>query len=180
MGLGPPLLVIAGPPCSFPVKLVLLRKSGSMENDAVPRSASEAVLNDDASIRCRLQRLAKDLASRIWNLICLRSPRDVCDTFGLCDVDTSTQLCGCIDGFSPASPSKWSMRIPPVLAVGTRRWTAAIERAVMQQCSCNLRKNGIEKEEKKYDVQFCSFRPGNKLATGQELLPACTDSTVLT
>ena len=44
-------------------------------------------------------------------------PRDACDdyascgAFGLCNSATaSTQFCSCIDGFSPASPSQWSMR----------------------------------------------------------------------
>ncbi|XP_039771390.1 receptor-like serine/threonine-protein kinase SD1-8 isoform X4 [Panicum virgatum] len=73
---------------------------------------SRLVLNDDGSV----QRLAWDPATQIWN-VWLRSPRDFCDnyaecgTFGLCNSATaSTQFCRCIDGFSPASPSQWSMR----------------------------------------------------------------------
>ena len=73
---------------------------------------SRLVLNDDGSV----QRLAWDPATQIWN-VWLRSPRDLCHnyaecgTFGLCNSATaSTQFCRCIDGFSPASPSQWSMR----------------------------------------------------------------------
>nr|CAB3488380.1 unnamed protein product [Digitaria exilis] len=35
----------------------------------------------------------------------------MCGAFGLCDEDdAATQFCGCVDGFSPASPSQGSMR----------------------------------------------------------------------
>ncbi|GJN01629.1 hypothetical protein PR202_ga18908 [Eleusine coracana subsp. coracana] len=63
-----------------------------------------------------LQRLAWDPASKVWNIFS-RAPRDVCDdyamcgAFGLCDVNTaSTLYCSCMQGFSPSSPSQWSMR----------------------------------------------------------------------
>ncbi|XP_062226870.1 receptor-like serine/threonine-protein kinase SD1-8 [Phragmites australis] len=63
-----------------------------------------------------LQRLAWDPASRVWNLFA-QAPRDVCDdyamcgAFGLCNVNSaSTLFCSCIDGFSPVSPTQWSMR----------------------------------------------------------------------
>ncbi|KAL6844010.1 hypothetical protein ACP4OV_025683 [Aristida adscensionis] len=63
-----------------------------------------------------LQRLAWDPASRVWNLFS-QAPRDVCDgyamcgAFGLCDMNTpSTLFCSCVQGFSPASPSRWSVR----------------------------------------------------------------------
>ncbi|KAL6651461.1 hypothetical protein ACP70R_010386 [Stipagrostis hirtigluma subsp. patula] len=60
-----------------------------------------------------LQRLAWDPASRAWNVL-TQAPRDVCDdyamcgAFGVCNVDTaSTLFCGCVEGFSPSSPSQW-------------------------------------------------------------------------
>ncbi|KAL6651964.1 hypothetical protein ACP70R_010889 [Stipagrostis hirtigluma subsp. patula] len=63
-----------------------------------------------------LQRLAWDPASRVWNVFA-QAPRDVCDdyamcgAFGLCNVNTaSTLFCSCVEGFSPSSPSQWSMR----------------------------------------------------------------------
>ena len=47
----------------------------------------------------------------------MQSPRGVCDNyakcgaFGLCNEDgAATQFCSCVVGFSPASPSQWSMR----------------------------------------------------------------------
>ncbi|CAN6241028.1 unnamed protein product [Urochloa humidicola] len=64
-----------------------------------------------------VQRLLWDPAGRVWNVLA-RTPRDVCDTyaicgkFGRCNADTaSTLFCSCIHGFSPASPSQWSMRV---------------------------------------------------------------------
>ncbi|CAL5014681.1 unnamed protein product [Urochloa decumbens] len=64
-----------------------------------------------------VQRLLWDPAGRVWNVLA-RTPRDVCDTyaicgkFGTCNADTaSTLFCSCIHGFSPASPSQWSMRV---------------------------------------------------------------------
>jgi hypothetical protein len=63
-----------------------------------------------------VQRLLWDPSSRVWNVLA-RTPRDVCDTyaicgaFGMCNADTaSTLFCSCIHGFSPALPSRWSMR----------------------------------------------------------------------
>ncbi|CAM0148062.1 unnamed protein product [Urochloa decumbens] len=63
-----------------------------------------------------LQRLAWDPASGVWNTF-TQSPRDECDgyamcgAFGLCNVNTSsTLICSCILGFSPVSPTQWSMR----------------------------------------------------------------------
>ncbi|XP_066346863.1 receptor-like serine/threonine-protein kinase SD1-8 [Miscanthus floridulus] len=73
---------------------------------------SRLVVNDDGTV----ERLAWEPVSRVWN-VWLQSPRDLCDSyakcgaFGLCNSATaSTQFCSCIDGFSPASPSQWSMR----------------------------------------------------------------------
>ncbi|XP_066344529.1 S-locus-specific glycoprotein S13-like [Miscanthus floridulus] len=73
---------------------------------------SRLVVNDDGTV----ERLAWEPVSQVWN-VWLRSPRDLCDryakcgAFGLCNSATaSTQFCNCIDGFSPASPSQWSMR----------------------------------------------------------------------
>jgi hypothetical protein len=47
----------------------------------------------------------------------MKAPRGVCDdyakcgAFGLCNEDTaSTLFCSCMAGFSPVSPSRWSMR----------------------------------------------------------------------
>jgi hypothetical protein len=63
-----------------------------------------------------VQRLLRDPSSRVWNVLA-RTPRDICDTyaicgaFGMCNADTaSTLFCSCIHGFSPALPSRWSMR----------------------------------------------------------------------
>ncbi|TVU16228.1 hypothetical protein EJB05_39780, partial [Eragrostis curvula] len=62
-----------------------------------------------------LERMAWDPASRAWNVFS-RAPRDLCDSyamcgaFGLCSLSTTTtQYCSCVHGFSPASPSQWSM-----------------------------------------------------------------------
>ncbi|KAF0890874.1 hypothetical protein E2562_004348 [Oryza meyeriana var. granulata] len=63
-----------------------------------------------------LQRLVWDPSSKVWNTF-VQAPRDVCDdyakcgAFGLCNVNTaSTLFCSCMAGFSPVSPSQWSMR----------------------------------------------------------------------
>ncbi|KAL5214263.1 hypothetical protein ABZP36_003415 [Zizania latifolia] len=63
-----------------------------------------------------IQRLVWDPSSKVWNTFA-QAPRDVCDdyakcgAFGLCNVNTaSTLFCTCIVGFSPVSPSQWSMR----------------------------------------------------------------------
>ncbi|KAG2558840.1 hypothetical protein PVAP13_8NG349400 [Panicum virgatum] len=71
------------------------------------------LLTDEGAIQ---QQTWRGPAGRGWN-IWDASPRDVCDAygkcgaFGLCDaVTASTLFCGCVHGFSPASPSEWSMR----------------------------------------------------------------------
>ncbi|CAL5014685.1 unnamed protein product [Urochloa decumbens] len=64
-----------------------------------------------------LQRLAWDPASGVWNTL-TQAPRDVCDgyamcgAFGICNLNmmSSTLICSCILGFSPVSPTEWSMR----------------------------------------------------------------------
>jgi hypothetical protein len=97
----------------FSVQVVVRPDEVAYVVNAMPGAPfSRLVLNDDGSV----QRLAWDPANRIWN-VWLRSPRDLCDkyaecgAFGLCNSATaSTQFCSCIDGFSPASPSQWSMR----------------------------------------------------------------------
>ncbi|KAL6844011.1 hypothetical protein ACP4OV_025684 [Aristida adscensionis] len=73
---------------------------------------SRLVLSDAGAVR----RFAWDAAGRAWHAIS-QLPWDVCDdyamcgAFGLCNVNTaSTLLCGCLEGFSPASPSRWSAK----------------------------------------------------------------------
>jgi len=73
---------------------------------------SRLVLNVDGV----LERQTWDLAGRTW-VVWMQSPRGVCDSyakcgaFGLCNEDgAATQFCSCVAGFSPASPSEWSMR----------------------------------------------------------------------
>nr|CAB3485871.1 unnamed protein product [Digitaria exilis] len=63
-----------------------------------------------------LERLAWDPANSVWDTW-MQSPRDFCDSYAICGAfgpcdegDVATQLCGCIDGFSPASPEQWSTR----------------------------------------------------------------------
>nr|TKW06789.1 hypothetical protein SEVIR_7G263500v2 [Setaria viridis] len=63
-----------------------------------------------------LERRAWDPDKRGWT-VWMQSPRGFCDNYGKCGAfglcnedDAATQFCGCIDGFSPASPSQWSMR----------------------------------------------------------------------
>ncbi|KAL6844008.1 hypothetical protein ACP4OV_025681 [Aristida adscensionis] len=63
-----------------------------------------------------VQRLVWDPASRAWNVFS-EAPGDVCDgyamcgAFGLCNANTaSTLFCSCVQGFSPAAPSQWSVR----------------------------------------------------------------------
>ncbi|OEL36991.1 Receptor-like serine/threonine-protein kinase SD1-8 [Dichanthelium oligosanthes] len=81
-------------------------------NAAAGAPFSCLVLNQDGV----LERQAWDQANGKWN-VWMQSPRDFCDNyamcgaFGLCNEDdAATQFCGCVDGFSPASPSQWSMR----------------------------------------------------------------------
>lgn len=81
-------------------------------NAAAGAPFSRLVLNEVGV----LQRLVWDPNSRVWNVFA-QAPRDVCDdyakcgAFGLCNVNTaSTSFCSCVKGFSPASPSQWSMR----------------------------------------------------------------------
>jgi hypothetical protein len=63
-----------------------------------------------------LERRAWDSDKREW-AVWMQSPRGICDNygkcgaFGLCNEDNAaTQFCSCIGGFSPVSPSQWSMR----------------------------------------------------------------------
>ncbi|KAF8651282.1 hypothetical protein HU200_063532 [Digitaria exilis] len=70
------------------------------------------VLDEDGKVQVFLW----ETTTRSWNSFSW-SPRDDCDdyamcgAFGLCDEDdAATQFCGCVDGFSPASPSQGSMR----------------------------------------------------------------------
>ncbi|CAN6236369.1 unnamed protein product [Urochloa humidicola] len=63
-----------------------------------------------------VRRLVWDSNARAWQTY-FQGPRDVCDTygkcgaFGLCDAGAaSTSFCGCLTGFSPASPAAWSSR----------------------------------------------------------------------
>uniref|UniRef100_I1PPM2 non-specific serine/threonine protein kinase n=1 Tax=Oryza glaberrima TaxID=4538 RepID=I1PPM2_ORYGL len=62
------------------------------------------------------ERLVWDPSSKVW-IPYMKAPRGVCDdyakcgAFGLCNEDTaSTLFCSCMAGFSPVSPSRWSMR----------------------------------------------------------------------
>lgn len=62
------------------------------------------------------KRLVWDAGARTWQTF-FQGPRDVCDdygkcgAFGLCDAGAaSTAFCGCLTGFSPASPPAWSLR----------------------------------------------------------------------
>jgi hypothetical protein len=62
-----------------------------------------------------LQRRAWDSDKREW-AVWMQAPRGICDNYGKCGAfglcnedDAATKFCGCIDGFSPASPSEWSM-----------------------------------------------------------------------
>ncbi|PVH35915.1 hypothetical protein PAHAL_7G304500 [Panicum hallii] len=63
-----------------------------------------------------VRRLVWDADARAWQTY-FQGPRDVCDTyrkcgaFGLCDAGAaSTSFCGCLRGFSPASPAAWDSR----------------------------------------------------------------------
>ncbi|KAL6651464.1 hypothetical protein ACP70R_010389 [Stipagrostis hirtigluma subsp. patula] len=60
-----------------------------------------------------VKRLVWDASSRAWQTV-YQGPRDVCDdygkcgAFGACDAGAaSTSFCGCLPGFSRASPSEW-------------------------------------------------------------------------
>ncbi|KAL6844012.1 hypothetical protein ACP4OV_025685 [Aristida adscensionis] len=62
------------------------------------------------------KRLVWDASRRAWQTF-FTGPRDVCDAygrcgaFGLCDAGAAAAaFCGCLPGFSPASPPAWSMR----------------------------------------------------------------------
>uniref|UniRef100_A0A0E0KVN9 non-specific serine/threonine protein kinase n=1 Tax=Oryza punctata TaxID=4537 RepID=A0A0E0KVN9_ORYPU len=74
---------------------------------------SRLVLNDVGET----ERLVWDRNSKGW-IPYMKAPRDVvcddyakCGAFGLCNEDTaSTLFCSCMPGFSPVSPSQWSMR----------------------------------------------------------------------
>ncbi|KAI5010645.1 hypothetical protein ZWY2020_012782 [Hordeum vulgare] len=63
-----------------------------------------------------VRRLVWDAGSLAWKTF-FQGPRDVCDAygkcgaFGLCDASAvSSAFCGCLQGFSPASPPAWYMR----------------------------------------------------------------------
>ncbi|XP_025880773.1 receptor-like serine/threonine-protein kinase SD1-8 isoform X2 [Oryza sativa Japonica Group] len=63
-----------------------------------------------------VERLVWDASSRAWQRF-FQGPRDPCDSyarcgpFGLCDADAAaTSFCGCVDGFTAASPSAWALR----------------------------------------------------------------------
>ncbi|KAL6641680.1 hypothetical protein ACP70R_019861 [Stipagrostis hirtigluma subsp. patula] len=73
---------------------------------------SRVTVTDDGHVR----RLVWDDGSRAWKEF-FKAPRDDCDfygkcgPFGQCDSDKrSTSICGCVRGFSPASPSEWAIR----------------------------------------------------------------------
>ncbi|CAN6229700.1 unnamed protein product [Urochloa humidicola] len=73
---------------------------------------SRIVLTETGVVR----RLVWDDRTRTWQTF-FQGPRDVCDAygkcgaFGLCDAGAAaTSFCGCLAGFSPASPSAWSLR----------------------------------------------------------------------
>ncbi|KAL6651463.1 hypothetical protein ACP70R_010388 [Stipagrostis hirtigluma subsp. patula] len=62
------------------------------------------------------RRLVWDASRQTWQTL-FQGPRDVCDAygrcgaFGLCDASAAATLfCGCLRGFSPASPSAWNRR----------------------------------------------------------------------
>uniref|UniRef100_A0A0E0DIU3 Receptor-like serine/threonine-protein kinase n=1 Tax=Oryza meridionalis TaxID=40149 RepID=A0A0E0DIU3_9ORYZ len=62
-----------------------------------------------------VERLVWDASSRAWQRF-FQGPRDPCDSyarcgpFGLCDADAAaTSFCGCVDGFTAASPSAWAL-----------------------------------------------------------------------
>ncbi|OEL25485.1 G-type lectin S-receptor-like serine/threonine-protein kinase [Dichanthelium oligosanthes] len=63
-----------------------------------------------------VKRLFWDAGTRTWRTF-FQGPRDVCDAygkcgaFGLCDAGAAaSSFCSCLRGFSPASPSAWSLR----------------------------------------------------------------------
>uniref|UniRef100_A0A0E0KVP4 non-specific serine/threonine protein kinase n=1 Tax=Oryza punctata TaxID=4537 RepID=A0A0E0KVP4_ORYPU len=63
-----------------------------------------------------VERLVWDASSRAWQRF-FQGPRDPCDNyarcgpFGLCDADAAaTSFCGCVVGFTAASPSAWALR----------------------------------------------------------------------
>uniref|UniRef100_A0A0D9W9Z8 non-specific serine/threonine protein kinase n=1 Tax=Leersia perrieri TaxID=77586 RepID=A0A0D9W9Z8_9ORYZ len=81
--------------------------------NSTPGAPFSRLMLDEVGV---VQRLVWDASSREWNVF-TRAPRDLCDdyakcgAFGLCNVNTaSTLFCSCMVGFSPASPSQWSMR----------------------------------------------------------------------
>ncbi|KAG0527659.1 hypothetical protein BDA96_06G252100 [Sorghum bicolor] len=78
-----------------------------------PGAALTRVVLTDAGMA---KRLVWDAGARKWQTF-FQGPRDVCDAygkcgaFGLCDAGAaSTSFCGCLTGFSPASPPAWSLR----------------------------------------------------------------------
>ncbi|CAN6236368.1 unnamed protein product [Urochloa humidicola] len=77
-----------------------------------------------------VNRFVWESSSREWNAI-FQGPRDPCDNyakcgaFGLCDDSSVLSFCGCLRGFSSASPSAWN------------RDTLGCRRNVKLQCSSN-------------------------------------------
>ncbi|KAJ1272971.1 hypothetical protein BS78_06G244200 [Paspalum vaginatum] len=95
----------------FTVQVVVSADEVAYVFNAMPGAPfSRLVLTEDGAV----QRLAWDPDRRSWS-VWAASPRDACDNyakcgaFGICNMDSaSTLICGCMYGFSPASPSQWS------------------------------------------------------------------------
>ncbi|KAF0890868.1 hypothetical protein E2562_004342 [Oryza meyeriana var. granulata] len=80
---------------------------------ANPGAPLSRVVVTDAGV---VRRLVWEPNRREWETF-FQLPRDVCDEyakcgpFGLCNANSpSTMFCGCVHGFSPASPAEWKLR----------------------------------------------------------------------
>uniref|UniRef100_R7W9K6 Receptor-like serine/threonine-protein kinase n=1 Tax=Aegilops tauschii TaxID=37682 RepID=R7W9K6_AEGTA len=97
----------------FPLHVTASTSEVTYGYTARPGAPLTRVVVSDAGV---VRRLVWDASTSTWKTF-FQGPRDVCDAygkcgaFGLCDASAaSSAFCGCLQGFSPASPPAWYMR----------------------------------------------------------------------